>query len=187
VLRRRRAGPEDARRVLAGDDRSGDVDREVAGQLLVAERFDGGRHPAPRYVRPVRVAREHVHDAQLEQALGGVLRGSVEASRNRARGDLEQGAELDELLDSGGTVLHFGISLGMREHRGDPGVDERAHGGAEGHRPAAVRELEEEVPAGLRNRQPGQLLARNLPEEAEVDLGSVQHLHRDALLSEVQT
>ena len=60
----------------------------------------------------MRVAGEHVHHAQLDEPFCGVLRGSVEPSRNRSCGDLKQGAELDELLNSSGTVLYLGISLG---------------------------------------------------------------------------
>jgi hypothetical protein len=74
----------------------------------------------------------------------------------------------------------------MREQRGHSEPDEPLYGRVQRERPAAVRKLEQQVAPRLGDRQPPELLRWDHPEQAEVDLRSVDHLDGDTVRLEVR-
>ena len=147
----------DRRDRLSRDDRGRSLFRQVPRQPLVSDRLRGSGKPGLANVRTVRVAREHVDESELEQPFSGRLRGWAEPAVERCGCHLHERARFDERLDAAGRSCTSGIPLGVREQGGDAALDEARDGGVERERPTAVGELEQEIAAGLSDRQARQL------------------------------
>ena len=66
------------------------------------------------------IAREHVHQAAVEQSPRASLRAAPDPAVDRRGGDLDEHAPFDEPRKPLGVRLYLGIPLRMRQNRVDP-------------------------------------------------------------------
>ena len=131
------------------------------------------------------VAREHVGQPAGEEPLGRLLRGAADATVQRRRRQLDEGAEADGLREPARVGLHLAVPLRMGEERREAAQPEPVDGLLECGGPARVRELEQQVALGARERETAQVVVVEGAEPAQVDLAAVQDLDGDPLLHEV--
>ena len=158
---------------------------QPARQALVFQGRRCGGHAHLAYFGCVRIACNHVGEPTGEQALGCRLRGAPDAAVERSCGQLHQRPGRDQWLDPGRIGLDLAVSLWMGEQGLEPGHPQLEEPLLEVERPARIGKLHEQVAAGLPDREPLQLLARETSEAVEGDLAAVQYLDLDPVLVEV--
>lgn len=122
------------------------------------------------------VARDQVRAAQLEQLLRRPLRRRATASVNRRGCQLHERAGLHERGQRARIGLHLGVSLRVREHGRDPADLEAEQPLAQVERPAAVRELDEQITLAAPEPEPAEIVGREEFELLEGDLAAAPHL-----------
>src|SRR5207253_2088717 len=101
------------------DDRPRHVDREPPCERLVADGVGRSRDPGLADPRRVRVARDHVREAALDQRERRFLRPAPEAAIDGRGRQLDEDAGVHEPPETLGIPLYLAASLRMREHDGD--------------------------------------------------------------------
>ena len=129
----------------------------------------------------MRVARDHVCEAALDEPHPRRARPRSEAAVERRGGDLDRDTGTDERAQPLRVPLHVGVALGMRQDDTKATQLEAEHEIGEGDRPAEIRELEQQERGIAAEAEPAQRLVAEAGREREVDLPAREHLDADAL------
>ena len=137
-------------------------------------------------MRAVGVGREDVNYPEAYQSECRPPRRDPESANYRSGSDLHNDACVHEIADAARIPLDLGIPLRVCEDRRDPELEQAVECGIERRRPPVVRRLDQQVPTTLRDRESTRILIREIGEERNVDLSSVENDQWNSMGAEVR-